>query len=50
MRLWFLSLFGPQQAVKAVWARLVRGEIATFSRAALGQVHFGALAPESPRN
>jgi hypothetical protein len=50
MRLWFLSLLGPQQAIKAVWARLVRGEIATFSREALGQVHFCALAPEGPRS
>src|SRR6266545_6280001 len=30
MRLWFLSLLGPQQAVKALWARLVRGEVATM--------------------
>ena len=49
MRLWFVSLLGPQQALKALWARLVRGEIATFSREALGQVHFCALAPEGPR-
>lgn len=49
MRLWFLSLLGPQQALKALWARLVKGELATFSREALGQVHFCALAPEGPR-
>ena len=30
MRLWLLSLLGPQQAVKALWARLVRGDIATM--------------------
>lgn len=49
MRLWFVSLLGPQQAVRALWARLVKGELATFSREALGQVHFCALAPEGPR-
>ena len=49
MRLWFVSLLGPQQAVKALWARLVEGELATFSREALGQVQFCALAPEGPR-
>jgi hypothetical protein len=37
MRLWFLSLLGPQQALKAIWARLLRGEVATLSREALGQ-------------
>src|SRR5438094_7609639 len=30
MRLWLLSLLGPQQAVKALWVRLVRGELATM--------------------
>jgi hypothetical protein len=49
MRLWFVSLLGSQQAVRALWARLVRGELATFSRQALGQVQFCALAPEGPR-
>ncbi len=49
MHLWFLSLLGPQQALKALWARLVRGEPATLSREALGQVHFCSLAPEGPR-
>ena len=49
MRLWFLSLLGPQQALKALWARLLKGEPATLSRAALGQVDFCALAPEGPR-
>src|SRR5581483_205206 len=49
MRLWFVSLLGPQQALKALWARLVKGEIATLSREALGQVRFCALAPEGPR-
>src|SRR3954454_18327420 len=49
MRLWFVSLLGPHQALKALWARLVRGELATFSREALGQVYFCGLAPEGPR-
>jgi hypothetical protein len=49
MHLWFVSLLGSHQALKALWARLVRGELATLSRAVLGQVHFCALAPEGPR-
>jgi hypothetical protein len=48
MRLWFLSLLGPQQPIKALWARLVQGELATFSREALGQVHFCDVAPDGP--
>src|SRR5215218_5975025 len=50
MRLWFVSLLGPQQALKALWARLVKGELATFSCEALGQVHFCALTTEGPRS
>src|SRR5438552_1437148 len=46
--LWFISLLGPQQALNAIWARLVKGELVTFSREALGQVHFCALAPQGP--
>lgn len=49
MRLWFVSLLGPQQAVKALWARLVKGELATLSFEALGMARFCALAPERPR-
>jgi hypothetical protein len=49
MRLWFLSLLGSQQALKAIWARLLKGELVTISREALGQVRFSALAPEGPR-
>ena len=49
MRLWFVSLLGPQQAVKALWARLVKGEPATLSFEALGTARFCALAPERPR-
>jgi hypothetical protein len=49
MRLWFLSLLGSQQALKAIWARLLKGELVTISREALGQVRFGVLAPEGPR-
>ena len=50
MWLWFLSLLGPQQALKAIWARLVKGELVTFSREALGQVHFCTLAPQGPKS
>lgn len=49
MRLWFLSLLGPKQALKALWARLLKGEPATLSREALGQARFCGLAPEGPR-
>jgi hypothetical protein len=49
MWLWFLSLLGPQQALKAIWARLVKGELVTVSREALGQVRFCSLAPEGPK-
>jgi hypothetical protein len=48
MRLWFVSLLGPQQALKAIWARLLKGELATLGRG-LGNVNFCALAPEGPR-
>ncbi len=49
MRLWLLSLLGPQESVKALWARLVKGEMATLSFEGLGTAHFCALAPEGPR-
>lgn len=49
MWLWFLSLLGPQQALKAIWARLVKGELVTVSRETLGQVRFCSLAPEGPK-
>lgn len=50
LRLWFLSLLGPQQAVKALWARLVKGEAATLTFEARAQVQFCRLAPEGPRS
>src|SRR6266545_7388875 len=49
MRLWFLSLLGPQQALKALWARLIKGEVATLSFEALGRARFCALASEGAR-
>ena len=49
MRLWFLSLLGPQQSLKAIWARLLRGEVATLSQEALGSAHFCVLAEREPR-
>lgn len=49
MQLWFLSLLGSQQALKAIWARLLKGELVTISREALGQVRFCTLAPEGPK-
>jgi hypothetical protein len=53
MRLWFLSMLGPQQSVKALWVRLVRGEVATMrfgAEGGLGRARFCALAPEGPRS
>ncbi len=50
MRLWFLSLLGPHEAVKAIWARLVKGETATMSLEAMGAARFCALAPDGPRH
>lgn len=49
MRLWFLSLLGPQESVKALWARLVKGEMATLSFQDLGNAQFCTLAAEGPR-
>ncbi len=49
MRLWFLSLLGSQQAVRALWARLIKGEVATLSTEVLGTSRFCALAPEGPQ-
>ena len=60
-QLWFLSLLGSQQAVRALWARLVKGETAYLSqdeltggspcwlaREAWGTWHFyGARLPSS---
>jgi hypothetical protein len=49
MRLWFLSLLGAQQALKALWARLLKGELATLRVEALGHAQFCGLAPEGAR-
>jgi hypothetical protein len=49
MRLWLVSLLGTQEAVKALWARLVRGETATVRWETTGFARFCALAPEGPR-
>src|SRR5437763_92089 len=49
MWLWFVSLLGPQQAVKALWARLVKGEVTILSREALGDARICLLAPEGSR-
>ena len=49
MRLWFLSLLGPQESLKALWARLLKGELATLSQETLGRARFCLLASEGPR-
>jgi hypothetical protein len=49
MQLWFLSLLGPKEAVKALWARLIKGEVATINFEEFGRARFCALAPEGPR-
>ena len=48
MRLWFLSLLGPQQSLKAIWARLLRGEVATLSQEALGSALFASWLNANP--
>jgi len=49
MRLWLVSLLGSRQAVKALWAQLIKGETATLSPAS-GSARFCALAPEGARS
>lgn len=49
MRLWFASLLGPQEAVKALWARLIEGEAGILTPADPAETRFCALAPEGPR-
>ena len=49
VRLWFLSLLGSQEAVKALWARLLKGETATLTREIPRATRFCTLAPEGPR-
>lgn len=49
MHLWFLSLLGSQESVKALWARLIKGEVATLVLEALRPTRFCVLAPEGPR-
>lgn len=49
MRLWLISLLGSQQAVKALWAHLIKGETATLTSSG-GSAHFCTLAPEGARN
>jgi hypothetical protein len=49
VRLWFVSLLGSQEAVKAVWARLVTGEVAILTAVNPAEARFCALAPEGPR-
>ncbi len=48
MRLCFVSLLGSQQAVKAIWAYLIKGATATLT-AGTGSAWFCALVPEGPR-
>lgn len=35
-QLWFISMLGSQQSVRALWARLVKGETAYLSEGDLG--------------
>jgi len=43
-RIWFLSLLGHQQAVKSIWARLLKGEVATLNDDASGVTSWCVLA------
>ena len=47
MDLWFLSLVGPQVALRALWARLLKGELATvLLDGSHGRASFATLGPE----
>ena len=47
--LWFLSLVGPQVALRAIWARLLKGEVATvLPDGPFGRASFATLGPEGP--
>src|SRR3954469_22570655 len=48
VRLWLVSLLGSQQAVKALWAQLVKGDTATLGDPGAG-ARFCALAPQGLR-
>lgn len=45
--LWFVSLIGHQQSVRALWARLLKGEAAILSDDALMGGRYCELAPEA---
>jgi len=45
--LWFISMLGNQQSVRALWARLLKGEPAVLSDDALLGGRYCALAPEA---
>ena len=47
--LWFLSMLGNQQSVRALWARLLKGEAAVMGDDPFGGGTFCALAPEAQR-
>jgi hypothetical protein len=46
MHLWFLSLLGPSGAVKALWARLLKGEVATLGERVPRRARFCSLRNE----
>jgi hypothetical protein len=48
MRLWLVSLLGSQQAVKAIWVLLMKGETATLTTDS-GRAYFCSLASQGPR-
>lgn len=45
--LWFVSMLGNQQSVRALWARLLKGEPAVLSDDALSGGRFCTLAPQA---
>ncbi len=48
--LWYASLLGPQEAIRAIWARLLKGEEATITDEALGHARWVSLAPEEKKS
>ena len=47
--LWLVSLLGPQQSVRALWARLLKGELMTLAWERSRQTRFATLAPQPPK-
>lgn len=45
LEFWFLSLLGPQQSVKSLWAQLIKGQLMTIAWDEAHQTRMARLAP-----